>query len=223
MGNPGPNPNRVGPSQPPLNFVDGSGYILLRGVVEAWDCEVGWWKVMKAWANGNEKVVAKNLELLFNAGRSEKQTRDPECKMSESTGQWKQRVLFSYYNHPLCSHGRLVSRALSLLLREAKRLIPSTAILTTQCLTRFTRRWNTWFASHTEPRAFPDLTLFELDVCEMFPSLDREATVQAIRDLHEAVVKARNARGLSLRFAINKQDIQLDRIGTGYSRYFHNL
>ena len=57
----------------------------------------------------------------------------------------------------------------------------------------------------------------------MFPSLDREATVQAIRDLHEAVVKARNARGLSLRFAINKQDNHLDRIGTGYSRYFHNL
>ena len=39
MGNPDPDPNRVGPSQPPVNFVDGNGYILLRGLVEARGCE----------------------------------------------------------------------------------------------------------------------------------------------------------------------------------------
>ena len=41
MGSPNPAPDRVGPSQPPLNFVDGNGYIVLRGLVEAWHCEVG--------------------------------------------------------------------------------------------------------------------------------------------------------------------------------------
>ena len=40
-GSPDPAPDRVGPSQPPLNFVDGNGYIVLRGLVEARDCEVG--------------------------------------------------------------------------------------------------------------------------------------------------------------------------------------
>ena len=35
MGNPDPDPNRVGPAQPPVNFVDGNGYIVLWGVVEA--------------------------------------------------------------------------------------------------------------------------------------------------------------------------------------------
>ena len=59
MGNPDPAPDRVGPSQAPLNFVDGNGYIVLRGPVEARDCEVGWGKVMKAWGSGGEKVVAK--------------------------------------------------------------------------------------------------------------------------------------------------------------------
>ena len=59
-GSPDPAPDRVGPSQPPLNFVDGNGYIVLRGLVEARDCEVGWNKVMKAWGSGDEKVVAKN-------------------------------------------------------------------------------------------------------------------------------------------------------------------
>ena len=77
-GSPDPAPDRVGPSQPPLNFVDGNGYIVLRGLVEARDCEVGWNKVMKAWGSGDEKVVAKNFELLFNAARSEEQAKDPE-------------------------------------------------------------------------------------------------------------------------------------------------
>ena len=78
MGNPDPAPDRVGPSQPPLNFVDGNGYIVLRGLVEARDYEVGWNKVMKAWGSGDEKVVSKNFELLFNAFWNEDQARDPE-------------------------------------------------------------------------------------------------------------------------------------------------
>ena len=77
MGSLDPACDRVGPSQPPLNFVDGNGYIVLRGLVEARDCEVGWNKVMKAWGSGDEKVVAKNLELLFNTVRSEEQAKDP--------------------------------------------------------------------------------------------------------------------------------------------------
>ena len=77
-GNPHHAPDRVGPSQPPLNFIDGSGYNVLRGLVEARDCEVGWNKVMKAWGSGDEKVVAKNFELLFNAARSEDQAKDPK-------------------------------------------------------------------------------------------------------------------------------------------------
>ena len=63
-------PNRIGPAQPPLNCVDGNSYIVLRGSVDAKDCEVGWGKVMKAWGNGDEKVVSKIFEMLFNAGMS---------------------------------------------------------------------------------------------------------------------------------------------------------
>ena len=77
IGSPDPAPDRVGPSQPPLNFVDGNGYIVLRGLVEARDCEVGWNKVMKEWGSGDEQVVAKNFELLFNDARSEEQAKDP--------------------------------------------------------------------------------------------------------------------------------------------------
>ena len=45
--------------------------------MKARDCVVGWNKVMKAWGSGDEKVVAKNFELLFNAARSEEQAKDP--------------------------------------------------------------------------------------------------------------------------------------------------
>ena len=33
---------------------------------------------MQAWGSGDEKVAAKNLDLLFNAGRNEDQARDPD-------------------------------------------------------------------------------------------------------------------------------------------------
>ena len=71
-------PNRVAPTQPPLNFVDGNGYTVLRGVAEAKDCEVGWNKVMKACGSGNKKAVGKNFKLLLNADLSEEQAWDPE-------------------------------------------------------------------------------------------------------------------------------------------------
>ena len=72
------NRNRVGPSQPPLNFVDGNGYIVLRGVAEARDCKVKCGKVMRVWGSGDEKVLGKIFELLFNTRRSEEQARDPD-------------------------------------------------------------------------------------------------------------------------------------------------
>ena len=103
MGNPDSAPDRVGPSQPPLNFVDGNGYIVLRGLVEARDCEVVWNKVMKAPGSGNEKVVAKNFELPFNAKRTEDQARDPELppRWQSSLGSGVGGPLFKKFHPPL--------------------------------------------------------------------------------------------------------------------------
>ena len=103
MGSPDPAPDKVGPSQPPLNFVDGNAYIVLRGLVEARDCEVGWNKVMKAWGSGDEKAVAKNFELLFNVARSEEQAKDPALprrwQSKSSLGSGVGRPLFKKF-HP---------------------------------------------------------------------------------------------------------------------------
>ena len=104
MGNPDPAPQRVGPSQPPLNFVDGNGYIVLRGLVEARDCEVGWGKVMKAWGGGDAKVVSQKFELAFNAAWSEDQARDVELpwrsQSKSSLGQGVKGPLFKKFHPP---------------------------------------------------------------------------------------------------------------------------
>ena len=114
MGNPDPAPDRVGPSQPPLNVANGNGYIMLRGLMEARDCEVGWNKVMKAWGTGDEKVVAKNLQLLFNARRSEDQARDTNLprrwQSKSSLGSGVGGPLLKKFHSPLTSsvpHDRL--------------------------------------------------------------------------------------------------------------------
>ena len=67
ISNPVPAPDRVGPSHPPVSFVDGNGYIVLRGLLEARDFEV-WAKVMKAWGSGDEKVVAKMRGVKIRQG-----------------------------------------------------------------------------------------------------------------------------------------------------------
>ena len=90
MGNPDLAPDTVGPSRPPRNFVGGNGNMVLRGLVELRDCEVGCNKLMKAWGSGDKKVVAKHFELLFNAARSEDQARDPDLprRWQSTRSQW---------------------------------------------------------------------------------------------------------------------------------------
>ena len=90
------------------------------------------------------------------------------------------------------------------------------------CLTRFVRRWNVWFQNPDAPKESP-LTLFELDVKEMFPSFDRATVLQALSDFHNTVKAATGKRGKELLFAINRLDRKLDRMGTGYGRYFTNI
>ena len=144
--------------------------------------------------------------------------------MKEWNSEWKQRILFTYHKHPLKYRGKLVGRALSLLLKEAKRVLPGNLILTTACVQRFVCRWNKWFADDHDPASpLPPLSLFELDVREMFPSMDREVVLSALEEFHSLVVAAGERRGKSLRFAINRQDRKLDRIGTGYEKYFTNI
>ena len=69
-GSPDPAPDRVGPSQPPLNFVDGNGYIVLRGLVEARDCEVGWKQGDEGVGQRRRKSRRKEFLSSFSTARA---------------------------------------------------------------------------------------------------------------------------------------------------------
>ena len=83
-----------------------------------------------------------------------------------------------------------------------------------------TQKWNTG-----EPKD-EEIELFQLDIKSMFPSLSREGVRDALQDLHDAVLRGRKAnrgRGRELRFAINKFDRKLDRIGSGKPECYTNV
>ena len=146
----------------------------------------------------------------------------PKNKMQEENGEFKARILFSYYGHPLGYYGRLVGRCLTLMLKIWKALVPGLEILNTTCLLRLFRRWNQWLQEGNDPQSDP-LQLWRLDVKEMFPSMDGERVYEALLKFHEILVKRRGKRGKELLFAINRFDRKLDRLGTGYGKYFTNL
>ena len=60
--------------------------------------------MIKAWGSGDEKVAAKNFELLFNVGRSEDQARDPDpprrWQSKSSLGQGVGGALFKKFHPP---------------------------------------------------------------------------------------------------------------------------
>ena len=61
--------------------------------------------MMRAWGSGDEKVVGKRFEVLFNAGGIEEQARDREipwrCQSKSSLGQGVGGALFKNFHPPL--------------------------------------------------------------------------------------------------------------------------
>ena len=75
-------PNNISPWLPPIKFLDGNGLHGASGwEVEAKDCEIGRGKVGKAWGNGDERVVAKEIEGLFNIGASEEYAKETSLRL----------------------------------------------------------------------------------------------------------------------------------------------
>ena len=78
------------------------------------------------------------------------------------------------------------------------------------------------YPSLCQPQVDP-LQLWEWDVKEMSPSMDRDRVFSALQTFHDILVKRRGKRGKEILFAINRFDRKLDRLGTGYGKYFTNL
>ena len=66
---------------------------------------------------------------------------------------------------------------------------------------------------------------WELDVVEMFPRLDRQKVLDALKAIHTLVGEARKVRGKNRQccFALHQHDGKLDTMGKGSARHFTNV
>ena len=146
----------------------------------------------------------------------------------------KVRIIFSHFSHPGKAHGRVVGRALSVLVNLAQELLPTWAILKIEEVREYTeelgRRLREWGGGGLGKQR---TRLFELDVREMFPSLDRDRVLEGIRLVYEGVREAlrkgvhggRKVRvgSKGLIFGIHWRCKHLDKVGVGYASDYGGL
>ena len=133
----------------------------------------------------------------------------PKNKMTDKTGsEWKQRVIFSYAKHPLKSYSRLMGRALTLMVEQGARTLQTLEMTRLDGVVQWAKRANTrlqqatphkpWetqahaqHTAHTQHTqdADPLYTMWELDIKDFFPSLNRSATLKAVDQLHKLLIE----------------------------------
>ena len=133
---------------------------------------------------------------------------------------YKARVIFAQNNHPLHTRGRIMGRALTLLVKEASVHMTTLEMHDIRHIKPFVQQYNGSLINvldHVVPKADPgEFRLFELDIVQMFPSLNRTKVCGAFHAVYDIVAEAKKARGkCGLWFAIHKYDTTMDRFGKG--------
>ena len=122
---------------------------------------------------------------------------------------WKTRLVFSHYRHPLCVRGRHISSCLQMLITEGARVVNTLEMPHCKDLLTNVRQWNMQLQAQWEHGELTKLVaLFELDIQAMFPSLDRADVWNSISTIAELVTQAPGPRGRPrrgmLRFAVTR-------------------
>ena len=141
---------------------------------------------------------------------------------------WKTRLVFSHYRHPLRARGRHISRCLQMLITEGARVLNTLEMPHCKDLLPTVRLWNHQLCEQWQQGDLNrPVALFELDIKAMFPSLDRNDVWTSISTIADLVAQAPGPRGRPqrglLRFAVNRIDHKLDRIGSGSPDLYHNI
>ena len=142
--------------------------------------------------------------------------------------EWKTRLVFSHYRHPLRARGRHSSRCLQMLITEGTRVLNTLEMPRCKDLLTTVRQWNRQLQDRWEAGELTrPIALFELDIQAMFPSLDRNDVWDSITAIANLVARAPGPRGRPRRgvltFAVNRIDRKLDRIGSGSPELYHNI
>ena len=156
----------------------------------------------------------------------------PKNKMTEEQGgAWKARIIFSHFAHPIKARGKIIGRALSLLLKTATAHMHCFEMVDIRDVKQYAEQVQTSLynirQSGEEPQGIGPggFRLWELDVVEMFPRLDRQQVLEALKAIHKLVSEARKLRGKNPQcsFALHHYDRRRDRMGQGSARHFTNL
>ena len=156
----------------------------------------------------------------------------PKNKMTEEVGgAWKARVIFSHFSHPIKARGKIIGRALSLLLKTATAHMHCFEMVDIRDVKGYAEQvqksLDNIVQSGENPQGIGEggFRFWELDVVEMFPRLDRQKVMEALKAIHTLVGEARKVRGKNPQcwFALHQYDRRLDRMGKGSSRHFTSL
>ena len=119
--------------------------------------------------------------------------------------------------------GRLIGHCLTMLVNLCPMYLRSLEMPHTKDLLSAVRYWNVRLQAHSQHKCFADLAVsfWELDVKDMFPSLNRTSVFDAIVFIHDSIwetmTKTRKARGDSMVFYVN-------RVGRGGDpKLFHRI
>ena len=203
-------------------YMLGWAYRALRGCLrfEPWDALYIYWHSRRLWLSlGLHMAVNRVPGHWASAPRMLSPLRDID---------WKTRLVFSHYIHPMRARGRQISRCLQLLITEGTRVLHTLEMPHCKDLLPWVRQCNADLSALWHQGSLPHtVALFELDIKAMFPSLDRQDVWDSICEIAHLVSRApgptgRPRRG-TLRFAINGIDRKLDRIGSGSPDLFHNI
>ena len=180
-------------------------------------CDVDAAGMMKHWDPGPSKGPPMSFVLPKNKMVEEDETLPPDKRI-------KFRVVFSQFRHPLKRYGQKIGRCLSLLVNEAARLLKCVEMTRISDVKTYAQQVSDTLQLRY-PRGIDHLGgawLWELDIQEFFPSLDRDGVLQALQSVHDLVSEARGKRKVAneLRFAICRDDKKLDHIGVGYAKNF---
>ena len=139
-------------------------------------------------------------------------------KSKEHKAAMKAREVLTQDKHPYRRLGKLIGRCLSILWKEASRVLNSREIVAMSDILHPIREW---LSKLTDPPPGTEFRWLEFDIKEMFPEIHRDDLLPALCWIHEQVLQKRKNRG-TLRFFISRDgNRKLDNCSRGARDAFH--
>ena len=119
-----------------------------------------------------------------------------KCKSREHKAAVKAREVLTQDKHPFRRLGKLMSRCLSLLWKEAIGVLGAKEIVAMSDILRPIRHW---LSNLTDPPPEMEYCWVEFDIRETFPEIQREDVLPALCWVHGQILQRKTTRG-ALRF-----------------------